>query len=342
VASQALISGSFSLINEAVKLDTWFRVQIRYPSRLRQQLFIPMVNRTLFLGSVFIVLYFRQSANMEAAYGIAITIAMLSTTLLLIFFLRRKQHWSWLPIIMVTALFLCIEGIFFVGNVQKIAHGAGVTLILLTLFFLVMIIHYQAKHVLLRKRKFVDVHQYEDIITAVSEDKAIPKFATNIVYLTSSYSVHRMEKQILKSIYQKQPKRADNYWLLHFNETEAPFQQEYNFHEMVKNKIYRIDFNLGYKVKPNVREMFTAAIEDLANKGVVDVTNRYDSLRKYDVSADFLFIVMRNTFNLDSDSPVSEIFLLNAYGLIQKIEEPPERYLGIDRNSLLVEYIALK
>ncbi|MGB3074462.1 MAG: KUP/HAK/KT family potassium transporter, partial [Chitinophagales bacterium] len=276
------------------------------------------------------------------AYGIAITIAMLATTLLLVFFLRRKLHWSWIPIGMVTSLFLSVEGLFFVGNVQKIAHGAGITLLLMTLFFLVMIIHYQAKHVLLRKRKFVDVHQYEDIITAVSEDKDIPKFATNIVYLTSSYSVYRMEKQILKSIYQKQPKRADAYWLLHFNETESPFQQEYNFHEMVKDKIFRIDFNLGYKVKPNVREMFTSAVEDLSNKGIVNLTNRYDSLKKYDVDADFLFIVMRNTLNLDSDSPIIEIFLLNAYGVIQKIEEPPEQYLGIDRNSLLVEYIALK
>ncbi|MGB3080859.1 MAG: KUP/HAK/KT family potassium transporter [Saprospiraceae bacterium] len=342
VASQALISGSFSLINEAVKLDTWFRVLIRYPSRYRQQLFIPLINHILFVGAVFIVLYFRESRNMEAAYGIAITIAMLATTLLLVFFLRRKLHWSWIPIGMVTSLFLSIEGLFFVGNVQKIAHGAGITLILMTLFFLVMIIHYQAKHVLLRKRKFVDVHQYEDIITAVSEDKDIPKFATNIVYLTSSYSVYRMEKQILKSIYQKQPKRADAYWLLHFNETESPFQQEYNFHEMVKDKIFRIDFNLGYKVKPNVREMFTSAVEDLSNKGIVNLTNRYDSLKKYDVDADFLFIVMRNTLNLDSDSPIIEIFLLNAYGVIQKIEEPPEQYLGIDRNSLLVEYIALK
>ncbi len=221
-------------------------------------------------------------------------------------------------------------------------HGALFTILLMCFFVTIMIIHYLAKHVLLRKRKFVDVHQYEDIITAVSEDQAIPKFATNIVYLTSSYSVHRMEKQILKSIYQKQPKRADAYWLLHFNETETPYQQEYNFHEIVKNKIFRIDFNLGYRIKPSVREMFTAAIEDLSKKGIVNTTNSYDSLRKYDVSADFLFIVMRNTFNLDSDSPASEIFLLNAYGVLQKIEEPPERYLGIDRNSLLVEYIALR
>ena len=342
VGSQSLISGSFSLISEAVKLDTWFRVQIRYPSRHRQQIFIPLINHILFIGSLFIVIYFQTSSNMETVYGVAITITMLTTSILLIFYLRRKLHWHWIWVGLLTGLFITVESFFFAGNVHKLWHGAGFTILLMALFVMVMIIHYLSKHVLLRKRKFVDVHQYEDIITDVSNDTDIPKFATNIVYLTSSYSVHRMEKQILKSIYEKQPKRADAYWLLHFNQTEAPFQQEYDFHEMVKGKIYRIDFNLGYKVKPNVREMFTSAIADLNSKGIISLTNKYESLRKHNVLPDFLFIVMRNTFNLDSDSPVSEIFLLNAYSLLQKIEEPPEQYLGIDRNSLLVEYIALR
>lgn len=342
VASQALISGSFSLINEAVKLETWFRVQILYPSKHRQQIFIPMINHILFIGSVTIVLYFQTSLAMEAVYGMALNFTMLSTTLLLIFFLRKKLHWDWIRIGAITALFLAIEISFLAANVHKLAHGAGFTMALMVFFILVMVIHYLAKHVLLRKKKFVDIHQYEDIITDVSNDLAIPKYATNIVYLTSAYSVHRMEKQILKSIYQKQPKRADAYWLLHFNETEVPFQQEYDFCEIIEGKIYRLDFNLGYKVKPNVREMFSNAIEELSNKGIIDLKNRYESLRKHNVSADFLFIVMRNTFNLDSDSPISEIFLLNAYSLLQRIEEPPEQYLGIDRNSLLVEFIALR
>ncbi len=342
VASQALITGSFSLISEAVKLDTWFRVQIRHPSKHRQQIFIPMINHILFIGAVFVVLYFQTSANMESVYGVAITITMITTSILLIFYLRKKLHWNWIYIGPMMSLFLTVEIIFLAGNMHKLAHGAGFTILLMTFFALLMIIYYQSKHVLLRKKKFVDVHQFEDIITDVSNDLEIPKYATHIVYLTSSVSVHRMEKQILKSIYGKQPKRADAYWLLHFNETDVPYQQEYDFHEIVKDKIYRLDFNLGYKVKPNVREMFTNAISDLDKNNVVKLTNHYESLKKHGIKADFLFIVMRNTFNLDSDSPIAEVFLLNAYGLLQKIEEPPEQYLGIDRNSLLVEYIALR
>ena len=342
VASQALISGSYLLISEAVKLDTWFRVQILYPSKYRQQIFIPIVNHILFVGAVVIVLYFKTALAMEAVYGVAITFTMLTTTILLFFYLRRKRHWSWFKVIPLTLLFLSIELVFLSANMHKLLHGAGFTIVIMFIFTSVMLIHYLAKHLLLRKKKFVDVHQYETIITDVSNDHNIPKYATNIVYLTSSFSIHRMEKQILKSIYQKQPKRADAYWLLHFNETEVPFQQEHHFHEIVKGKIYRLDFNLGYKVKPNVREMFTHALEDLHRKKVIDISNRYPSLRKHGVSADFLFIVMRNTFNLDSDSPITEIFLLNVYSILQRIEEPPEQYLGIDRNSLLVEYIALR
>lgn len=342
VASQALITGSFSLINEAVKLDTWFKVQTRHPSRYRGQLFIPTINHILFLGSVFVVLYFGHSSKMEAAYGIAITITMLSTSILLLFYLRQVLKWGWTRVIGASAIFFCVEGVFFAGNVQKIAHGAGVTLILMAVFLMIMVVHHEGKLLISRKRRFVDVHRYADIITAVSEDKDIPKFATNIVYLTNARKINLMEKQILKSIYQKQPKRADKYWLLHFTETDEPFQENYHFIEIVPNKIYRVDFMLGYKVKPNVREMFTKAIEELEKKGIVSLENHYKSLRRFEVPADFLFIVMRNTFNLSSDSPIREIFLLNGYKFLQSISEPPEQYLGIDRNALLVEYIALK
>jgi len=336
------VLASVVVISEAVKLDTWFRVQILYPSKFRQQIFIPLINHILFVGSVFIVLWFQTAIAMESVYGVAITFTMITTTILLTFYLRRKKHWSWIKVAPLTILFLSIETTFLTANAHKLAHGAGFTMLLMFAFTGLMVIHYMAKHLLLRKKKFVDVHQFEEIITDVSNDQGIPKFATNIVYLTSSFSTHRMEKQILKSIYQKQPKRADAYWLLHFNETEVPFQQEYNFYEIVQGKIFRLDFNLGYKVKPNVREMFSHALEDLHKKEVIDLSNRYESLRKHDVSADFLFIVMRNTFNLDSDSPISEVFLLNVYSVLQRIEEPPEQYLGIDRNSLLVEYIALR
>lgn len=342
VASQALISGSFSLINEAIKLDTWFKVQIVYPSKHRQQIFIPLINHILFLGAVFIVLYFQTSIAMEAVYGVAITITMLTTSILLIFFFRKKLHWDWFRVGFISGLFLTVETLFLWANLHKLAHGALVSIVLMVVLTLVMLIFYQAKHVLLRKKKFVDVHQYQEIITDVSNDLAIPKFATNIVYLTSAFSIHRMEKQILKSIYQKQPKRADAYWLLHFNETEVPFQQEYDFTEIVKGKIYRLDFNLGYKVKPNVRDMFNSALEELMKKGIINLENKYESLRKHKVSADFLFIVMRNTFNLDAETSIREVFLLNAYSLLQRVEESPEQYLGIDRNSLLVEYIALR
>ncbi|MEK7257549.1 MAG: KUP/HAK/KT family potassium transporter, partial [Bacteroidota bacterium] len=251
-------------------------------------------------------------------------------------------NWDWLRVIATTLVFFTVEGVFFAGNLQKIAHGAGVTLGLMALFLCVMLVNYEAKRIIRHKRRFVDVFKFTDIIKAVSQDKDIPKFATHIVYLTNARQPDRMEKQIIKSIYQKQPKRADVYWLLHFNETDLPFQESYQFREILPGKILRLDFDLGYKVKPNVKEMFTEAVQELAKKGTVDLENRYESLRKYNVPADFLFIVMRNTFNFSSESPFIELFLLNAYNFLQIFSEPPEQYLGMDRNALLVEYIALK
>ncbi|TNE62857.1 MAG: potassium transporter Kup [Bacteroidetes bacterium] len=342
VASQALISGSFSLINEAIKLNTWFRVQIRYPSRLRQQLFIPFVNRLLFVGCAIIVIYFQKSSNMEAAYGIAITIAMLSTTLLLSFYFVYRLHWNRILAATITGMFTCVELVFFLGSLEKLGHGAWVSLVFMTLFVIIMLVHFEAKRMLGRKRRFVDVRRYTEIIAAVSDDRDIPKYASNIVYLTNARHPEKMEKQILKSIYQKQPKRADAYWLLHFSETESPFQNRYNFQEILPGKIFRLDFELGYKVKPNVREMFVKAIQELEREGHIDLSNRYSSLKKHHIKTDFLFIVMRNTFNLSAESPLKEVFILNLYKQIQKISIPPEQYLGIDRNALQVEYIALQ
>jgi len=216
-----------------------------YPSRLKQQLFIPFINGMLLIGSCGIVLYFKESTSMEAAYGIAITVAMLSTTILLNWYLLYRKHWSIIQVAFLTLLFATIEGLFTIANLQKVAHGAWVTLALGGIFFLVMFITNKAEQLLYQKRHFVSLKPNLKVIEAVSEDKEIPKFASNIVYLTYAVQPERVEKYLLKSIYQKQPKRADHYWLLHFNEVDEPFTNTYKLTEISKDKMYRLDFYLG-------------------------------------------------------------------------------------------------
>ncbi|MDX1941283.1 MAG: KUP/HAK/KT family potassium transporter [Saprospiraceae bacterium] len=342
VASQALISGSFSLINEAIKLKSWIRVKIVYPSKLKQQLFIPSINGILFVGSCFIVLYFQESHKMEAAYGIAITVAMLTTTLLLTWYLSYRKRWKIYQVILITLLFVSLESLFTIANLQKIAHGAGVTLLLGGFFFIIMIINYRAESLTYQKRHFVPLNKYLRIIEAVSEDKEIPKFASNIVYLSYAHQKDRIEKYLLKSIFQKQPKRADHYWLLHFNEVDEPFTNTYHFTELSPGKIYRLDFDLGYKIQPNVKDFFLNAINELCQKGIISSYSSYPSLKQFGIPADYLFIVTRSTFNISQKLSFGEQLIIRGYHILKRFSEPAEDHFGLDKNMLLIEYVAFK
>lgn len=342
VASQALISGSFSLINEAIKLKAWLRVRISYPSVHKQQLFIPSINSILFFGSCFIVFYFKESARMEGAYGIAITVAMLATTLLLTWFLLYRKKWPLPQVIGITLLFVTVEGLFTAANLQKIAHGAGVSIGLGIIFFAVMYIQHKAELLLYQKRHFVSMGKNMKVIEAVSEDKEIPKFASNIVYLTYARQSDRVEKYLLKSIFQKQPKRADHYWLLHLNEVDEPFTNKYRFTELSKDKIFRLDFDLGYKIQPNIKESFWHAINELCQKGVISSFSTYPSLKQFNLPADYLFIVTRSTFNISSKLSLGEQLIIRGYHILKRFSEPAEDHFGLDKNMLLIEFVAFK
>jgi len=342
VASQALISGSFSMINEAIKLKSWIRVRITYPSQHKQQLFIPSINTVLFVGSCAIVLYFKESQRMEAAYGIAITIAMLSTTLLLIWFLLYRKKWPILQVAAITLLFVTVEGVFAAANLQKIAHGAGVTLLLAGIFFAIMFVQNKAEQLLYQKRHFVSLGKNLKIIEAVSQDKEIPKYASNIVYLTYARQSDRVEKYLLKSIFQKQPKRADHYWLLHLNEVDEPFTNKYRFTEIVKDTVFRLDFDLGYKVQPNIKDSFWQAINELCQKGVISSFSTYPSLKQFNLPADYLFIVTRSTFNISSKLSLGEQVIIRGYHFLKRFSEPAEDHFGLDKNMLLIEFVAFK
>jgi len=288
------------------------------------------------------VLYFQESTKMEAAYGIAITVAMLSTTLLLVWFLSYRKKWPWVQVLGITILFVTVEGLFTIANLQKLAHGAWVTLALGGLFFLVMFITNKAELLLYQKRHFVSIKPSLKIIEAVSEDKEVPKFASNIVYLTYAQQPERIEKYLIKSIFQKQPKRADHYWLLHLNEVDQPFTNTYRFTEICKDKIFRLDFDLGYKVQPNLKESFINAINELCQKGVISSFSTYPSLRKFNLPADYLFIVTRSTFNISYKLSFGEQVIIRGYNFLKRFSEPAEDHFGLDKNMLLIEYVAFK
>lgn len=233
VASQALISGSFTLINEAINLNFWQRVAVKQPSETKGQIYIPSANNLLWAGCVLLILYFRTSSRMEAAYGLAITLAMMTTTILLSYFLLFKLKWNKLLVYTFLLVFAVIELSFFVANVIKFEEGGYITVIAGTLFFMVMYISFFGRKINNRYTKFEDLGKYAHTIAELSNDNSIPKFTTHLIYLTKADRREQIEARTIKSIFDKKPKRADVYWFFHINRTNHPYTLDYEVTELV-------------------------------------------------------------------------------------------------------------
>ncbi len=274
IASQALISGSFTLINEAIRLNFWPKVKVVYPTDLRGQLYIPSVNWLLFAGCVGIVLHFKESSGMEAAYGLAIILTMLMTTLLLTYYLVLYDFPKWIAY-SVFLVFVTIEFSFLVANLSKFSHGGWVTLMIASLLILIMVVLYYSRKIRNRLVEFVKVDEYLPLLDTLSNDTSIPKYSTHLVYLTSANHGNEIEEKILYSILYKQPKRADIYWFVHVDVLDEPYTLEYKVTEIMKGRLIRVDFKIGFRVDPRINLMFRQVVEDLVRNKEVDIVSRY-------------------------------------------------------------------
>ncbi|MGN6398787.1 MAG: KUP/HAK/KT family potassium transporter [Mucilaginibacter sp.] len=340
IASQALISGSFTLIAEAVRLNLWPKVRINYPSEQKGQLYVPSVNWLLCAGCVGVVLLFEESGNMEAAYGLSITVAMLMTTLLVANFLRRKK----LPIYIVgifLAVYVLIEGTFLAGNLVKFVHGGWFTLSVGLLLFTVMWTWHMARKIRNRYVKFIEIEDYYGILKELSEDETVPKYASQLVYLTSANFNSEVESKIIYSILQKQPKRADVYWLVHVDVVDEPYKREYEVDFLVPNKLIRIDFKLGFRVEQQINLLFRKVVEDLVKKGEVDITSTYKSLHKHKIVGDFRFVVIEKVLSRSHNLSFYEGFIMAYYKLLKKVSLSEERGFGLDLSFVTVEKVPL-
>src|SRR6187402_3883334 len=266
IASQALISGSFTLISEAMRLNLWPKFKIRYPSEEKGQLFIPGINMLLFLGCVGVVLYFQRSSSMEGAYGLAIKLCMIATSILFANFLVLRRA-NPVLIYLYLAVYFTIEGSFLIANLEKFPHGGFVAFIAGGVLFFSMYIWYRARKIKNRYVEFVRLETYISKIQELSSDRSIPKFGTHLVYLTSADNPKEIEHKIIYSILNKKPKRADIYWFVHVDTMDDPYTCEYKVEHIIPNDIIRIDFRLGFRMEPRINLMFRKVVEDLvANK----------------------------------------------------------------------------
>jgi KUP system potassium uptake protein len=340
IASQALISGSFTLVSEAMRLNLWPKLRIGYPTEERGQLYVPGVNFLLFFGCTGMVLYFQKSTNMEAAYGLAITLCMIATSILFANFLISRRTRS-IFIYIYLFVYLSIELSFLSANLSKFPHGGYVTLIVGGALFLIMYIWFKSRKIKNRYVEFVRLETYIPKIQELSNDRSVAKYATHLVYLTSADNPKEIEHKIIYSILNKKPKRADIYWLVHVDTLDDPYTSEYRVDHIIPNDIIRVEFRLGFRVEPRINLMFRKVVEDLVANKEVNITSRYESLERSNTVGDFQFIVMEKYLSQDNDLPVIERFIMKLYFWLKEISLSEEKGFGLDVSNVTVEKFPL-
>ena len=340
IASQALLSGSFTIFSEAINLNFWPRIKIKYPGTHKGQLYIPLVNIFLFIGCIVTVFLFQSSSNMEAAYGLAITLTMLTTTLLLGFWMKYNGIKTWISITFMT-LFILIEGVFLISNAAKFMHGGWYTILLAAIIFAIMFTWQKAVKI---RNRFIEYKKLEDhleIISDIKDDKEIPMYASNLVYISKSEDSKEVESKVLYSIINKHPKRADHYFILRVNYDDSPETLEYKYQILIPNTLISIDLFLGYKVDPKVSVYLRQIIEDIVKKKEIDLVSTYPALNKRNIPGDFRFIIIHRHFSPSSNCSAYEKFVMQLYGILCKIGISNERALGLDTSNVTVENVPL-
>jgi KUP system potassium uptake protein len=340
IASQAMIAGSFTLIGEALRLNLWPKLKVKYPSEAKGQLFIPAMNLLMFLGCTGVVLYFRESSKMEAAYGLAIIVTMIATTILFANFMvlhRVKAFWIYVFLI----FYLGVELTFLAALSHKFLEGGYITMLIAAVNFIIMYVWYRSRKIKNRYVEFVRLEHYIPMIQELSNDKSVPKYATHLVYMTSAGNPKEIEHKIIYSILNKKPKRADIYWFVHIDTLDDPYTTEYSVDHIIPNDIIRVEFRLGFRIEPKINLMFRKVVEDLVKNKEVNITSRYESLERNNVVGDFQIIVMEKYLSQDNELPFLERIIMKLYFWLKEVSLSEERGFGLDPSNVTIEKFPL-
>lgn len=340
IASQALISGTFSLINEAMKLKLWPASRIHYPTVSMGQMYIPAMNWILMCGSILVVAIFKESSAMEGAYGLAITVNMLMTTSLLVYYFTTVKKSVYRSLLM-AIVFFTLEGTFLASNLHKFEHGGWFTFLIAFILFIVMFVLLKARDLRQRHTEFVDLKHYEAMLKDLQEDKTIPKEASNLVYLSVADSRRYIDSNIIYSIFKKRPKRADVYWFLHVETVDNPFTSKYRVDTIIPKKAFFISIKLGFKTPHRVNALFNRIIHEMADDGEIDLTSPYTSLHKYSMMTDFKFISLHSWASADSVISTFERLVIAGYRMIKSISLSTEEMYGLETANIEIEKVPI-
>lgn len=340
IASQALISGTFTLVNEAMKLKLWPSTRVRYPSSSKGQIYLPAINWMLLGGTILVVMIFRESHRMEGAYGLAITLDMLMTTTLLVYYFTMVKK-STIRSATLALLFFTLEGMFLVSNLSKFAHGGWFTYTIAFIFFLLMFVLLKARNLRDRHTEFVDLKHYVPLIQDLQADTSIPKEATNLVYMAVADSQRYIDSNIIYSIFKKRPKRADVYWFIHVDTVDSPYTSKYSVDTIIPKKCFFVRIKLGFKADHRVNLLFNKVLHDMAENAEIDLVSHYDSLNRHSMPADFKFVILHSLASVDSEISNFDNLVIAGYRFIKRHSLATEEIYGLELANVEVERVPI-
>lgn len=340
IASQALITGSFTLVSEAIRLNFWPKIKLKYPSNQKGQLYVPSVNLLLYIGCISVVLYFRRSTNMEAAYGLAITLTMLVDTLLMSYYLYTHRYNMWFVILFLVVYF-AIEGSFMGANLIKFTHGGWVSILICAIVAGVMFVWLKSSQIKSRLTEYVKLSKYIDNIKELSRDVSIPKYATHLVFMSNASRTSEVETKVIYSIFEKRPKRADIYWFVHVDTTDEPYTMQYRVDVIEPDDLIKVTFKLGFRVEQRINLYLKRVIEDMVKNKEVDVTSRYEFLSCHNVIGDFRFVVLEKFLSFENELPFFEQLIMKTYFFIKGFTTSEDKWFGLDSSAVKIEKVPL-